>query len=81
MLQLSVKSAISKFEKATNLVSLAEMFSRNEGVEELPTETLRYLLLPALLGTLTLKLCNQPRIDLVNVADIYYKLVTLFHYS
>ncbi|CAH1639393.1 unnamed protein product [Spodoptera littoralis] len=71
--QLSVKSAISKFEKATNLVSLAEMFSRNEGVEELPTETLRYLLLPALLGTLTLKLCNQPRIDLVNVAEIYYK--------
>ncbi|KAH9631616.1 hypothetical protein HF086_006608 [Spodoptera exigua] len=71
--QLSVKSAISKFEKATNLVSLAQMFSRNEGVEELPTETLRYMLLPALLGTLTLKLCNQPRIDLVNVAEIYYK--------
>ncbi|CAH0592131.1 unnamed protein product [Chrysodeixis includens] len=71
--QLSIKSAISKFEKATNLVSISGMFSKNESLDELQTESLQYLLLPALLGHLSLKLCNQPRIDLVNVAEIYFK--------
>lgn len=71
--QISIKSAISKLEKATNLVSLTGMFSSNESLEELPTETLQYLLLPALLGTLTLKLCGPPRKDLINVAEIYFK--------
>lgn len=70
---MSVKTAISKFEKATNLVSLTGMFSKNETIEELPTETLQYLLLPALLGTLTLKLCNQPRKDIINVAEVYFR--------
>ncbi|KAJ0182806.1 hypothetical protein K1T71_002175 [Dendrolimus kikuchii] len=71
--QMSIKTAISKFEKATNLVSLSGMFSRNESLEELPTETLQYLLLPALLGTLSLKLCNQPRTEIINVAEIYFR--------
>ncbi|KAJ8735237.1 hypothetical protein PYW07_006857 [Mythimna separata] len=71
--QLSIKSAIAKFEKATNLVSLTGMFSKNEGLEELPTETLQYMLLPALLGSLTLKLCNQRRKEIVTVAEIYFK--------
>ncbi|XP_047546007.1 immunoglobulin-binding protein 1 [Vanessa atalanta] len=71
--QMSIKSAIKKFEKATNLVSLSGMFSKNESLEELPTETLQYLLLPALLGTLSLKLCSQSRKDVINVADIYFK--------
>lgn len=71
--QLSIKMAITKFEKATNLVSMSGMFSRNENLDELPTETLQYLLLPALLGTLTLKLTHQSRIDLINVAEIYFR--------
>ncbi|OWR49014.1 immunoglobulin-binding protein 1 family member C [Danaus plexippus] len=71
--QMNIKLAISNFEKATNLVSISGMFSRNESLEELPTETLQYLLLPALLGTLSLKLCNQPRKDIVNVAEIYFR--------
>ncbi|XP_028160922.1 immunoglobulin-binding protein 1b [Ostrinia furnacalis] len=71
--QMSIKSAISKFEKATNLVSLSGMFSRNENLEELPTETLQYLLLPALLGTLTLKRSGTPRKDLIQVAEVYFK--------
>lgn len=70
---MTVKTAISNFEKATNLVSLSGMFSKNELLEELPTETLQYLLLPALLGTLTLKLCSQPRKDIINLAEIYFK--------
>ncbi|XP_075991998.1 immunoglobulin binding protein Tap42 [Anticarsia gemmatalis] len=71
--QMSIKVAITKFEKATNLVSMSGMFSKNESLDELPTETLQYLLLPALLGTLSLKLSNQPRINLINVAEIYFK--------
>ncbi|CAK1544380.1 unnamed protein product [Leptosia nina] len=73
VVQMTIKNAISTFEKATNLVSLSGMFSQNESLEELPTETLQYLLLPALLGTLTLKLCNQPRKEIINVAEIYFK--------
>ncbi|CAG4989023.1 unnamed protein product [Colias eurytheme] len=71
--QMTLKTTISKFEKATNLVSLSGMFSKNESLDELPTETLQYLLLPALLGTLTLKLCNQPRKDIITVAEIYFR--------
>lgn len=70
---MSIKIAVKKFEKATNLVSLTGMFSKNESLEELPTETLQYLLLPALLGTLTLKLSNQPRKELIEVAEIYFR--------
>ncbi|CAH0405582.1 unnamed protein product [Chilo suppressalis] len=71
--QMTIKSAISKLEKATNLVSFTGMFSKNESLDELPTETLQYLLLPALLGTLTLKLVGPPRKELINVAEIYFK--------
>lgn len=70
---MSIKSAITKFEKATNLVSLSHMFSANESIEELPTESLQYLLLPALLGTLTLKLCGQPRKEVILLAEIYFR--------
>lgn len=72
LFQMSIKTAISKFEKTTKLVSMSGMFSTNESIEELPTETLQYLLLPALLGTLSLKLCNQPRKDVIHVAEIYF---------
>ncbi|KAI5630723.1 TAP42-like family domain-containing protein [Phthorimaea operculella] len=71
--QMSIKSAISKFEKCTNLVSISGMFAANESIEELPTETLQYLLLPALLGSLTLKLCGGPRMDTISLAEIYFK--------
>ncbi|CAK1601593.1 unnamed protein product [Parnassius mnemosyne] len=71
--QMSLRTAITKFEKATNLVSMSEMFSRNESIDEIPTESMQYLLLPALLGTLTLKLCGKNRKDVIDVAEIYFK--------
>lgn len=61
------------FEKATRLVSLANVFSKNEGIEEVATNDLQYLLLPALLGSLALKLTNAERKDVVDVAEIYFK--------
>ncbi|XP_072947512.1 immunoglobulin-binding protein 1 family member C [Epargyreus clarus] len=73
MKQRTIKTAISKFEEATNLVSLSGMFSKNESLEELPTEHLQYLLLPALLGTLVLKICGQSRKEHITVAEVYFK--------
>ena len=61
------------FENATKLVSLVDMFSENEAFEEVPTENMKYFLLPALLGTLTTKICGEEdRMHIVDVAEIYF---------
>lgn len=60
-------------EKATRLASLADIFSDNETLDEIPTNNLQYLLLPALLGSLSLKLTSGERRDIVNCADTYFK--------
>lgn len=60
-------------EDSTKLVSLADMFSKNELYDEIPTNNLKYLLLPYFLGNLSLKLCLSDRMEVVEVAEIYYK--------
>lgn len=61
-------------EDSTKLVSLADMFSSNELYDEIPTNNLKYLLLPFFLGNLTLKLCSSnERIEVVEVAETYYR--------
>lgn len=61
------------FEDATRLVSLVDMFSKNESFEEVATENVKYFLLPALLGTLTTKICGtDDRMHIVKVAEIYF---------
>ncbi|CAH1163312.1 unnamed protein product [Phaedon cochleariae] len=72
-IQVNIKKAMKIFEDATRLVSLAGIFSKNEGVNEVATNDLQYFLLPALLGSLTLKLTTGQRKDIVNVAEIYFK--------
>jgi immunoglobulin-binding protein 1 len=60
------------FENTTRLVSLVNMFSNNESFEEISTENIKYLLLPALLGFLTTKIYGTDnRIHIVDVAEIY----------
>uniref|UniRef100_A0A182P5H7 Immunoglobulin-binding protein 1 n=1 Tax=Anopheles epiroticus TaxID=199890 RepID=A0A182P5H7_9DIPT len=71
--QMAVKKTIGHFEDATRLVSLVGMFSSNESYEEVPTENLRYFLLPFFLGKMTLRLCNTNRGEVVEVADVYFK--------
>lgn len=61
------------FEKVTRLVSLADIFSKNEGIEEVATNDIQYFLLPALLGSLTLRLTSGERKDIVEVAEVYFK--------
>ncbi|XP_076281388.1 immunoglobulin binding protein Tap42 isoform X1 [Lasioglossum baleicum] len=71
--QSDIKRAMHMLEDATRLVSVVDMFSENESFEEVATENIKYLLLPALLGTLATKLCNlDDRMHIVNVAEIYF---------
>ncbi|XP_034951678.1 LOW QUALITY PROTEIN: immunoglobulin-binding protein 1 [Chelonus insularis] len=71
--QVDIKKCMSMLENATKLVSLADMFSSNEEFDEVPTENLKYFLLPVLLGTLTTKLCNREnRLHYVDVAEVYF---------
>ena len=54
--QDQVRKAIMILEDATRLVSVLDIFSRNEQVKEVPNEHLKYFLLPVLLGDLQGKL-------------------------
>jgi len=71
--QRDVQNSIKLLEQATRLVSLADIFSTNEGIDEISTNNLQYLLLPALLGFLALKLTSRERKEVINVAEVYFK--------
>lgn len=72
-IQSDIRQTMRMFEDATKLVSLVDMFSDNETFEEVATENVKYFLLPALLGKLTIKICNSnDRMHLVKVAEIYF---------
>lgn len=70
---MDIKTTMKIFEKVTRLVSIADIFSKNEGIEEVITNDIQYFLLPALLGSLTLRLTTGERKDIVEVAEIYFK--------
>lgn len=70
---MDIKTTMKIFEKVTRLVSLADIFSRNEAIDEVSTNNIQYFLLPALLGSLTLRLTSGERKDIVEVAEIYFK--------
>ncbi|KAL3280700.1 hypothetical protein HHI36_003937 [Cryptolaemus montrouzieri] len=70
--QYNVKKCIKIFERATILCSYASIFSNNEGVEEIDTADLQYFLLPALLGSLHLKLTSGERRNIVEVTEVYF---------
>lgn len=71
--KVNIKRCMKIFENSTKLVSLADMFSSNESYDEIPTNNLKYLLLPYFLGNLSLKLCGGDRTEIVEVAKIYYR--------
>ena len=48
--QNKVQKGIMILEDATRMVSILDLFSRNENVSDLPTESLKFFLLPVLLG-------------------------------
>lgn len=71
--QIQIKKAMRLFEDATRLVSIADIFSSNESIEEVATKNIRFFLLPALLGTLTLKLCVEDRSSVIQTAEVYFR--------
>ncbi|XP_062392845.1 immunoglobulin-binding protein 1 [Sardina pilchardus] len=72
-IQVKVKRGIMQLEEATRMVAQLELFSRNEELEEIATTDLKYLLLPALLGALTMKQVNlSKRLEQVQIARVYF---------
>lgn len=57
----------------TRNVNSLGVFSVNESIEEISTENLKYLLLPALLADFTLKNHQHDRIDILETSQTYYK--------
>lgn len=70
--QHKVKKGILLLEDATRLVSLLDIFSRNETVSEVQTEHLKFFLLPVLLGDLNSKVTDQERLECIKIVEAYY---------
>lgn len=73
LLQHQIKSAVKLLEDITQMVSIANLFSTNESIDEIATNDLKFLLLPFLLGNLTLKLSSSDRNNVVQTSDIYFR--------
>ncbi|XP_028671280.1 immunoglobulin-binding protein 1 [Erpetoichthys calabaricus] len=72
-IQVKVKRGIAHLEQATRLVAQLDLFSQNEELEELATADIKYLMLPALLGALTMKEVNLTnRLEQVQKARVYF---------
>lgn len=72
-IQVRVRRGISMLEEASRMVAQLDLFSRNEELEEIATADLKYLLLPALLGALTMKQTNRDkRLEIVQTARAYF---------
>nr|XP_020451134.1 immunoglobulin-binding protein 1 [Monopterus albus] len=72
-IQVRVKRGISMLEEASRMAAQLDLFSRNEELEEISTTDLKYLLLPALLGALTMKQTSRDkRLDIVRAARAYF---------
>ena len=73
--QHNVKKGILILEDATRLVSVLDIFSRNETVSEVQTEHLKFFLLPVLLGDLHSKLTggDHDRLETIKIVETYYE--------
>jgi immunoglobulin-binding protein 1 len=71
-LQLKISESIELAEKAVHMVNDLGLFSTNEHIDEVTTNELKYLLLPAMLGQLMMK-SSQPvdRFESMQKAQIY----------
>lgn len=64
---------MEQFELATTIVSQIGMFSSNEMIDEVATESLQFLLLPYFLGKLAMQRNEQDRADALRIAEIYFR--------
>ncbi|XP_077298692.1 immunoglobulin binding protein Tap42 isoform X2 [Arctopsyche grandis] len=72
-LEPEVRKCMEQFELATRLVSSAGVFSSNETLDDLTTESMKYLLLPAFLGHLALRIITGSRFEIVTISDVYFR--------
>ncbi|XP_020809398.1 immunoglobulin-binding protein 1 [Drosophila serrata] len=71
--QNKVKTAMSLFEEATVIVNQVSMFSANELIDEVSTDSLPFMLLPYFLAKLTTKINNSSNTDVLDLGEIYFK--------
>ncbi|XP_017075534.2 immunoglobulin-binding protein 1 [Drosophila eugracilis] len=71
--QNKVKQAMSLFEQATVIVNQVNMFSSNEMIDEVSTESLPFMLLPYFLGKLTTKINSPNSTQSIDLGEIYFK--------
>ncbi|XP_033105718.1 immunoglobulin-binding protein 1-like [Anneissia japonica] len=67
-----VSEAISLLEQATHMVNDLALFSSNEQIDEIATTDLRYLLLPSLLGDVSMKLMSDDRLEVLETGQAYF---------
>lgn len=70
--QSRIGEAIKQFEQATVLVNDLALFSDNEDIIEVTTPSVRYLLLPSLLGQLQTKLIDRKRRERLETGRVYF---------
>lgn len=80
-IQEKVRKALKHLEKASEMLSQLDLFSRNEDWEEIASADLKYLMLPALKGALTLKLVGtNNRLHLLQDArELFMNFLTQSH--
>ncbi|XP_039343364.1 immunoglobulin-binding protein 1 isoform X2 [Mauremys reevesii] len=72
-LQDKVRRGLDLLQQAARGVAQLDLFSQNEDLEEIASADLKYLLLPALLGALTMKQVNlSKRLDHVQSARAHF---------
>lgn len=71
--QRKVKATMKKFEEATTVVNQIGLFSPNELIDEVSTDSLQYLMLPFYLGKISLKLQHESRGEVLQIAEVYFK--------
>uniref|UniRef100_A0A6M2CPZ9 Putative tap42-like family ovary overexpressed n=1 Tax=Rhipicephalus microplus TaxID=6941 RepID=A0A6M2CPZ9_RHIMP len=71
--QDKVQEATTRFENATHLVNEIGIFSENEELDEVATGHLKFLLLPAFLGSLMQKRVGTDRSELLQFSEVYYR--------
>lgn len=78
-----LKETIARLEKSTELINVLQLFSSNEQIDDIQTSHLKYLLSPAFLGYLTCRLIGPDRLQLVQLAIVYFNdyLQRLFDYK
>lgn len=76
LFQESVRICITSLEKCTRMVNALDLFSSNEAIEEVETSSIKYLLLPALLGNLNLTLQSKElsqRYKFLEISEVYFR--------